>query len=45
MTLTIGNKLAGFTVKNAVEVPVLSGTLYQLEHDKTGAELDRKSVV
>ena len=39
MTLTIGNKLAGFTVKNAVEVPVLSGTLYQLEHDKTGAEL------
>lgn len=39
MELQVGTKLHGFTVERVRKVEELSGTLYEMRHDKTGAEL------
>jgi hypothetical protein len=37
--MTVNDKVHGFTVKRVRAVPALSGTLYEFEHEKTGARL------
>lgn len=39
MELSVGQKLYGFTVTRARKAEELSGTLYEMTHDKTGAQL------
>ena len=39
MELTVGQALHGFTVTRVRKVEELHGTLVEMKHDKTGAEL------